>query len=155
MDLAVAASVVRQNPNALFFEVPLFLSTPEKKRANIGGAAAQHTGDDIRAAHPVGFVEIGAREVWRSIWMRMIEADDAEPTVACLALNVDKLFWSDPVACSSRLATGIRAANDLADEVMRAGDVTQQNSAALIGIGELSMSANRVEIVLREYQHRY
>ncbi len=85
--------------------------------------------------------------------MGMIEADNTQAAIACLALHVDEFFRGDPVASTGRLATRIRAPHDLADQVVDTGYVTKQNSATLVGIGQLAMSANRIEIVLRQYQH--
>jgi hypothetical protein len=86
--------------------------------------------------------------------MRMIEPDDAEPTRASLALNLNEFFGGDLVPGSRGLSTGVGAADDFANQMVCSGDVTEQNSTALIGIRELPVSADRVEIVLRKYQHR-
>ncbi len=86
--------------------------------------------------------------------MRVVKAQDGEAAIARLALHVYEFFWRDAVSGPGRLAANIRAAYDLADQVVRAGDMAEQNPAALIGISEFAMRANRVEIVLRQYQHR-
>src|SRR5277367_811452 len=46
--------------------------------------AAGDCGDDVRAAEPVCFGEIGLRPLCRMVRMRVVEADDVEPALASL-----------------------------------------------------------------------
>ena len=152
MHLPVAAAVIGKDADTFVFEIALFFFSGEQIRSHVGGAAAKDAGNNVGAAHPEGFFEVIAREVRWGIGMRMIEPHDAEAAFTSVALNLDQLLGSDLIAGTGGLAASVGTAYDLADKVVNSGDVTEQNSAALIGIGEFTVGADGVEIVLREYE---
>ena len=81
----------------------------------VGGVALPFGdgGDDVGAAEPVGFGEVGRRPLRGVVGVGVVEADDVEAAVAGLALGGDELFGCDVVAVVGGVGAGVAGAEEL------------------------------------------
>lgn len=80
--------------------------------------------------------------------MGVIEPDDHQATVACLALDLDQVTRIDPIAGSGGLSARIAATHHFAYKMVPPGDMPQEHSATLIRIRGFAVSAYLIEVAL-------
>ena len=69
-------------------------------------------GDDVGAAEPVGFGEVGGRPLGGVVGVGVVEADDVEAAVAGLALRGDEFLGRDVVAVVRGVGAGVAGAEE-------------------------------------------
>jgi hypothetical protein len=88
------------------------------------------------------------------IGVRVIEADNVLAALAAFALEADELARVDVVAVLGRILVGVCAAHDLAHTAGAAFETTEQDTAALMRIGLLSVAADFCNPSLVDLQHK-
>ncbi len=106
------------------------------------GFALFNAGDDVRAAKPVSFGEVGRRPLRRMVRVGVVEANDVLFTLAAFPLDSDQFFGIDVVAVLRRIGTRVARACE-GSYYARAIAIhsTEQDAAALVRIGFLAMLA--------------
>ncbi len=93
-------------------------------------------GDDIGAAHPVGFRKVGLRPLRRMVGMRVVETDDILAALAAFALNADEFLGIDVVAVMGGVGAGVAATRGAGDDARSIViEASQKNAAAFVRIG--------------------
>src|ERR1700722_4986748 len=107
-----------------------------------GSFALLDAGDDVGAAEPMGFGEVGLGPLRGVIGVRVVEADDVEPKAASLTLNPDQLMWGDVVTVVRRVSAGVAGPDNLLDVIPLADDVlAEQDAAAFVRVGLFAVRA--------------
>src|SRR5208283_3661581 len=131
----------------------LLAGAGEQERVGDGGVALIDTGDDVRTADPVRLGKIRLRPLRGTIRVRVIEANDVQTLLACLALDADELLGRDVEAVVRAVGAGVAGADDLADVVAIRRSVAQQHAAALVRIGLFAVRAQGRVVGVAEIQH--
>ncbi len=104
-----------------------------------------HGGDDVGAAEPVGFGEVGGGPLGGVVGVGVVEADDVEAGLAGLALGGDEFLRGDVVAVVGAVGAGVAGAEEFGDgEVCRSAGFAEQDAAALVGVGFFAVGAELV-----------
>jgi hypothetical protein len=78
------------------------------------------------------------------VWMRMIEANNVEPSAPCLLLDPDQLLRRYVIAIVSGVGARILRRDRVDNRVHILFDLTQQHPAALVRIGLFPVPANGI-----------
>ncbi len=120
------------------------------------GLAFFDAGDDVGAADPVGFGEVGRRPLGRVVGVGVVEADDVEARAAGLALDFDELLRGDVVAVVRGVGAGVAGADDLVDDMVavRSGvGFAEEDTAALVGVGLFAVGAQGFVVGVLDAKH--
>ena len=128
--------------DVLWCESFIFLAGPGKKKGpGDGGPALSKFRDEIAAAQPVRFSQIGRRPLCRVIRMRMIKAGDFKVAAARLAGDLHQFGGGDLIAVCGGTGLRIGCAQETIDAPTIRNGQAEQGAAALVRIGRLSMFA--------------
>src|SRR5579864_2256784 len=130
-----------------------FIAARELKRVRDVRFALGNTRNDVRAADPMRFLEIGLRPLRRMIGMGMIEADDVLVSLARLALDANELLGIDVIAVLGRIGAGVAAAGGRRDRANVAIHLSQKHAAAFMRISFLAVAADFRVILGADLQH--
>ena len=101
-------------------------------------------GDDVGAAEPVGFGEVGGGPLGGVVGVGVVEANDVEALIAGLALGGDELGGRDVVAIVRGVGAGVAGAEERGDAEGAGVGAAEEDAAALVGIGGFAVSAEVV-----------
>src|SRR6266478_454700 len=108
-------------------------------------------GDDVGAAKPVGFSEVGGRPLRGVVGMGVVEADDVLFALAAFALDAYQFLGIDVVAVLGRVSARVSGAGEgchnASPIIVRAAE---QHTTAFVGIGFLAVLAKGVVMGLSE-----
>src|ERR1700679_1673161 len=140
----------------------VFAGAAQQERVGECGFSLLDAGDDVRAAEPVGFGEVGLGPLRGMVGVRVVKADDVQAEATRLALNFDQLLRGDVVAVVRGVGAGVASADDLLDvirgrgAIALAGDVlAEQHAAALVRVGLFAVSAQCFVIGILDAKHSY
>ena len=88
----------------------VFSGAGEEEAVSEGGVALLDGSDDVGAAEPMGFGEVGGGPLGGVVGMGVVEAYDVEAGFAGMALSGDEFLGSDVVAVMSAVGTGVAGA---------------------------------------------
>ena len=116
--------------------------------------ARVNAGDDVGAAEPVGFGQVGLRPLRRVVGMRVVEADDVFSSFAAFALDPDELFGIDVVAVVRRIGARVAGpGNRTYDARAIVLHLSEENPAALVRVGGFAVLAKGLVFVSFNFQH--
>ena len=107
----------------------------------IFGFAFGYSCDEVGAAQPVGFSEVGGGPLGGVVGVGVVEADDVVLVAAGFALDFDELGGVDVVAVVGGIETGVAGGDDAVDFVGVGEGVAEEDAAALVGVGLLAVGA--------------
>ncbi len=126
-----------------------FVSACEFKGVREHSFAFFHAGDDIRAAEPVGFIEVGLRPLRWVVRMGVIKADDVFFSLAAFALNAHEFLGVDVVAVLRRIRAGIAGAGNRGYNARAVVvKVPEQHAATLVRVRLLAVRADGIVVGL-------
>ncbi len=114
----------------------------EEEGAGGGRFSAADFGNEVEAAEPVRFGEVGLRPLGRVIGMGVVEAGDFEATQMGVAQDGGQIFGRDPVAVAWRLFFRVGGGYNGGDLPAAGGAGAEENAATLVGIGALSVGVD-------------
>ena len=113
-----------------------------------------HAGDDVGAAEPVGFGQIGLRPAGGMVGVGMVEADDVFTTLAAFALDADQFAGIDVVAVMRGVSAGIAAAGGRGhDAGAIVAGTAEKDSAALVRVSFFTVAAEGLVVFSCNFQH--
>jgi hypothetical protein len=116
--------------------------------------ALLNAGDDVGAAEPVGFGQVGLRPLRRVVGMRVVEADDVFSSFAAFALDPDELFGIDVVAVVRRIGTRVAGwGNRTYDARTIVLHLAEENAATLVRVGGFAVLAKGLVLVSFNFEH--
>jgi hypothetical protein len=118
------------------------------------GFAGGDAGDDVGAANPVGFFEVGLGPLGGVVRVGVVEADDVLVAFAGLALDADKFFRVDAVAVLRRVGPGVLAARGGSDGADIAIHLAEEDATAFMGVGLFAVAADFGVVGNGDFQHR-
>src|SRR5215472_6031967 len=127
-----------------FEALVVFGGAGEEEGVGVGGVAYGDGGDDVGAAEPVGFGEVGVGPLRGVVGVGVVEADDVEALVAGLALGGDELFGSDVVAVVRGIGARVAGAEKRGDADGGGLGFAEENAAAFVGVGGFAVGAEVV-----------
>jgi hypothetical protein len=125
----------------------------EEEGVGDGGLAVLDGGDDVAAADPVGFGEVGLRPPRGVVGVGVVEADDVQRKAAGLALDADQLLGRNVVAVVRAVGARVAGADDLADAISLGRRVAEEDAAALVGVGLLAVRAEGGVVGVCDMEH--
>src|SRR6185369_12203240 len=93
-----------------------FAGAGEEEGVGHGGFALRYFGDDVGAAEPVSFGQIGGRPLRGVVGVRVIKACDVEIATSCFALDSDQFDKSNLIAVVGGIGTDVSGANRKVDD---------------------------------------
>ena len=121
-----------------------FAGADEEEAVGDLGGAVGDGGDDVGAAEPVGFGEVGGGPLGGVVGVGVVEADDVEAELAAFALGGDELLRRDVVAVVGAVGAGVTGTEEVGDgEVLLVG-VAEEDAAALVRVGLFAVGAEGV-----------
>jgi len=118
-----------------------------------GNATVFNSDDQVGAATPIRFLDIGLRVRGRMIGVRMIKPDDFQLKTTCITLYRNQLRWIDCVA-SVRRGVSVPAWNDLQHLAIISIARAEQDSATLQRIRICGVFPDRGSRIVIDFQHR-
>src|SRR5580698_404775 len=122
----------------LFF----FAGAGEEERVGGGCVAVGDGGDDVGAAEPVGFGQIGCGPLRGVVGVGVVEAGDAQAQLAGVALDFDELKGSDLIAVVSGVSADVAGGDGGVDLPALGLCMAEERAAALVGVGLLAVGAD-------------
>src|SRR5579864_4892913 len=119
-----------------------FIGARELKRVRHVRFAVGNTRNDVRAADPVRFLEIGLRPLRRMIGMGVIEADDVLVSLARLPLDANELLGIDVIAVLGGIGAGVAAASGRRDRANVAIHLSEEDPATFMRVSFLPVTAD-------------
>src|SRR5579864_2337299 len=130
-----------------------FIGARKLKRVRHVRFALGHTRNDVRAADPVRFLEVGLRPLRGMIGMGVIEADDVLVALARLALDANEFLGINVIAVLGRIGAGVAAAGGRRDRANIAIHLAEEDPATFMRISFLAVATD-FRVVLGAYlQH--
>ncbi len=116
-----------------------------------GLLVAFHGGDEVSAAEPVGFGEVGWGPLGGVVGVGVVETYDVEACGAGFALGLDQLERRDAIAVVGAVGAGVAGAEEFFDLDACWGSTAEQDAAALMRVGFFAVGAELVVEVLRDF----
>ena len=139
--------------NDLRLEALVFFGAAgEEEGVGDGGFSLDDLGDDVAAAEPMGFGQVGCGPLCGVVGGGMVEADDVFAALAAFALDADEFFRVDVVAVVGRIGAGVAGTSDGGDGadavVVHA---TEEDAAALVGVGFFAVLAEGLVVAVGDF----